>query len=190
MVVGSALFWIFIRHNHQTTMLRSVKNCAMSSGPTRAHHCLPEHSIITTCVQLVAPCCALFDEIGSQRAAGQVVFSEKQGAVGNMYGGDFLQTGHQPGMVVNPGRGKLNGKIVFSLSPFAPLGIWSLPTHVSPLVLSCLPLSAMASIYIVNRHRISPYYSITVLEFIGSRNCVRVVFTIENPPAQGQQFSK
>ena len=45
-----------------------------------------------------------------------------------------------------------------------------------------LPSSVAASIYLFEtaiRHRVSP-------EFIGSRNCVPMPFTVESPPARGQ----
>ena len=44
-----------------------------------------------------------------------------------------------------------------------------------------LPLFATASIYIANRHLVSP-------DFINSLDCVPMAFTAESPPAQGQKF--
>ena len=60
------------------------------------------------------------------------------------------------------------------LSPFAPDNLVSRDRFDRPV-----PLSAMASIYTVNRHRASN-------EFIGLFNCVPIAFTAENPPIQGQ----
>ena len=54
------------------------------------------------------------------------------------------------------------------------------------LLTGFLPSSAAASVYLLMtaiRHRVSP-------EFIGSRNCVPMAFTVESPPAQGQKNLK
>ena len=101
----------------------------------------------------------------------------------------------QPGKVANPPRGQLNRKMIF-ICPRACLRIWSretslaVPSRVSLLIsilrmdmvltTGFLPSSAAASIYeTAIRHRVSP-------EFIVSRNCVPMAFTVESPPAQGQ----
>ena len=87
------------------------------------------------------------------------------------------------------------GKMNISLSLFAPEILVSRdrfgrpvprqPAHslhwgwILCLLTGFLPLSATASKFTVNRHRVSP-------EFIGSRNCVRMAFTAESPLGQGQ----
>ena len=111
----------------------------------------------------------------------------------------------QPGKVANPARGQLNRKkMYFSLSPFEPENLLSQdgfgspvprqPAHLhtqaesgaylrnSSRVPRLHPFIYSASIYLFKtaiRHRVSP-------EFIGSRNCVPMVFTAETPPARGQ----
>ena len=94
-------------------------------------------------------------------------------------------------LVVSPNR---EGKVII-LSTFAPETFVSraVPSRVSSLILhthaksgvfygllSFLPLSASSSIYNTNNiHRVSP-------ELIGSHSCVRMAFTAERPPVQGQ----
>ena len=102
----------------------------------------------------------------------------------------------QPGMVANPARGQLNRESNIPLSPCVPENLVSRdglsrpvprqPAHLHTQAESgaylrkFLPSSAAASIYeTAIRQRVSP-------EFIGSRNCVPMVFTAESPPAQGQ----
>ena len=104
----------------------------------------------------------------------------------------------QPGKVANPARGQLSKENNIPLSPCVRENLVSRdgfscpvprqPAHLHTqaessiwcLLTGFLPSSVAASIYeTAIRHRISP-------EFIGSRNCVPMAFTTENPPAQGQ----
>ena len=66
------------------------------------------------------------------------------------------------------------GRPVPRKSAYSPHSVWLNLV----LLTEFLPISATASIYTVNRHRVSP-------EFIRSRNCVPMAFTAESPPAQG-----
>ena len=88
----------------------------------------------------------------------------------------------QPGKVANPARGQLNRENNISLSAFVPENLVSRDGFDSPVHTQAKSGSAAASIYsfiTAIRHRVSP-------EFIGSRNCVRMTFTAESPPARGQ----
>ena len=102
-----------------------------------------------------------------------------------MYGHDVQHSMNQPSMVVNPSRGRLSR---------SRLKIWSretgsaVPSRVSSLILhtqaefthglhSRAPLSATASFYTFNHHRVNP-------EFIGSRKYVPVALTDASRPAQ------
>ena len=105
----------------------------------------------------------------------------------------------QPGKVASTARGS-TGKMNISLSVFVPENLVSrdgfgspvprqpayLHTHQAEsggyLLTGFLPSSAAAfikSFTTAIRHRVSP-------EFIGSRNCVRMGFTAESPPARAQ----
>ena len=107
------------------------------------------------------------------------------------FGQPFQRSMYQPGMVAKPSRGQLNRQTCFFSRLRSFLRLWSretgsaVPSRVSQLILhtqaessiinhqssiwcllkAFLPLSATASIYTVNRHRVSP-------EFIESRNYV------------------
>ena len=102
----------------------------------------------------------------------------------------------QPGKVANSARGQLNREKIIPPCPRSRLRIWSretgsaVPSRVSLLIsiliwwllTGFLPISAAASIYLCKtaiRHRV-------YREFVGSRNCVPMVFTAESPSAQGQ----
>ena len=95
-----------------------------------------------------------------------------------MYTVDYRSTGCQPA------RGHLNrendpGKMNISLPPLAPekFGLaFRLFCLASACSFSTLKLNLMIT---TTRNRVSP-------EFIGSRNCVPMAFTVERPLAQGQ----
>ena len=101
----------------------------------------------------------------------------------------------QTGKVANPARGQLNTENNIPLSPCVPENLvsrdgFSRPVPRQP---AHLHTQAESGAYLRHssrlprrrpfmtaiRHRVSP-------EFIGSRNCVPMAFTVESPPAQGQ----
>ena len=105
----------------------------------------------------------------------------------------------QPGKVVNPARGHLNGENIFfpvpvgagefglarRVRPSRPASAFSFSILTLNLVLTYgIPPEFLGGVHLfigtAIRHWVSP-------EFIGSpRNCVTMVFTAETPPGQGQ----
>ena len=97
----------------------------------------------------------------------------------------------QPGKVANPARGQLNRENniplpenLVSRDGFS-RPVPRQPAHLDTQVESGAYLRDSSRVprrrpyETAIRHRVSP-------EFIGSRNCVPMAFTAENPPAQGQ----
>ena len=101
----------------------------------------------------------------------------------------------QPGKVANPARGQLNREISIPLSPCVPENLvsrdgFSRPVPRQP---AHLHTQAESGAYLRDSSRVPrrrPYETAIRLrvspEFIGSRNCVPMAFTVESPPAQGQ----
>ena len=104
----------------------------------------------------------------------------------------------QPDKAVNPARGQLNKDNNMFLSPYATENLVSRdgfglpvprqPTHYAYCTQAESGAYSLDSsrfprrrpfIYTTIRHQVSP-------KFTGSRNCVKMAFTAESPPAQGQ----
>ena len=104
----------------------------------------------------------------------------------------------QPGKVANPVRGQLNKENYISLSPYATENLVSrdgfgLPVPRQPTHSPCCT-QAESDAYSRDSSRFprrrpfnyTTMYAMVSPEFTSSRNCVKMAFTAEDPPAQGQ----
>ena len=98
--------------------------------------------------------------------------------------------------VANPARGQLNRENNIPLSPCVPEHLVSRDGFSRPVPRQPAHLHTQAEsvAYLRDSSRVPrrrPFYETAIRhrvssEFIGSRNCVPMVFTAESPPAQGQ----